>query len=84
MAHYFDEAFLFDESGEFPKIENAEDFTLSHDSVRNVHTMYVIGACPSGMAQWKVVTALEYWAKPSKANKIFDVIPGSIYLELVG
>jgi hypothetical protein len=84
LAHYFDEVSFLDELGEFHEIQNAEDFALSHDLVRNVHTVYVIGACLSGMAKWKVVTALEYWVKPSRANANFDVVPGSISLESVG
>jgi hypothetical protein len=76
--------FTLDANSEFHLIQTAEDFALTHDPTRNVHTVYVVGDCLSGMVQWKVITALSYWTAPTKAGYNFDEIPESISLEPVG
>jgi hypothetical protein len=75
--------FTLDAEGKFHLIQTAEDFALAHDQVRNVHTVYVVGDCLSGMAKWKVITSLCYWTAPTTAGRNFEEIPGSVSLEPV-
>jgi hypothetical protein len=74
------ERLILDEKGDFHTIQNEEDFALTHDSTRNIHTVYVVGEGLSSMAQWKVVTTFAYLTTLNPIDH-FDVVQESVVLK---